>query len=63
MITLRIQTVDGVIVKEIQHGEVKTQTYIGDKTHIERKDIKRLGYKSEEELIEALKFSGYEEVK
>ncbi len=63
MITLRIQTVDAIIVKEIKWGEVKTQTFNGGKTHIERKDIKRLGYKSEEELIEALKASGYEEVK
>lgn len=57
MITLRIQTVDAVIVKEIKWGEVKTQTFRGGKAHIERKDFKRLGYKSEEELIEALKAS------
>ncbi len=63
MLTLRIQTVDAIIIKGIEHGEVKTQTIIGDKKHIERKDIKRLGYKSEEELIETLKASGYEEVK
>lgn len=63
MITLSIQTVDAIIVKEIQWGEVKTQTFSGDITHIERKDIKRLGCKSEEKLIEALKASGYEEVK
>ncbi len=62
MIALRIQTVDAIIVKEIQWGEVKTQTFSGAKTHIERKDIKRLGYKSEDELVEALKASGYEEV-
>lgn len=60
MITLRIQTVDAIIVKEIQFGEVKTQTIIGDKTHIERKDIKRLGYKTEEELVETLLERGYE---
>lgn len=63
MITLRIQTADAIIVKEIQWGEVKTQTFSGDITHIESKDIKRLGCKNEEELIEALKASGYEEVK
>jgi len=55
LITLRIQTVDAIIIKEIEHGEVKTQIIIGDKKHIQRKDIKHLSYKSEEELIETLK--------
>ena len=63
MITLRIQTEDAIIVKEIQYGEVKTQTIIGDKTHIERKDIKRLGYKTEDELIDTLVERGYVIVK
>lgn len=61
MITLRIQAADAIIVKCVEHGEVKTQTVINGKvTLTERKDIKRLGYKTTEELIETLKAQGYE---
>ena len=61
MITLKVQTEDALIVKYIEHGEVKTETVIDGKvTYIQRKDIKRLGYKTEEELIDSLKEMGYE---
>ena len=61
-ITLRKQAQDALIVKEAQFGEVKTQSFVDGKSgYIDRKDIKRLGYSSIEEYIEALKQQGYEE--
>ena len=60
-ITLQKQAQDALIVKEIQFGEVKTQSFIDGKAgYIDRKDIKRLGYASIEEYVEALKQMGYE---
>lgn len=61
-IVLKMQAVDALIVKEIQFGEVKTQSFVDGKPgHIDRKDIKRLGYKDTAELVEYLKQQGYEE--
>lgn len=38
------QAADALIVKEIQFGEVKTQSFVDGKPgYIDRKDIKRLG--------------------
>ena len=46
-ITLRKQAQDALIVKEIQFGEVKTQSFVDGKAgYIDRKDIKRLAYDS-----------------
>ena len=63
-IVMSIQAADGLIVKEIQHGVVKTQTFIDGKPgHIDRKDIKRLGYKNLNEYLTTLKTQGYTEQK
>lgn len=54
------QAQDALVVKEIQFGEVKTQSFVDGKAgYIDRKDIKRLGYSSLNEYIEALKEQGY----
>lgn len=54
------QAQDALIIKEIQHGEVKTQSFVDGKAgYIDRKDIKRMGYSSLEEYIAALKDQGY----
>lgn len=54
------QAQDALVVKEIQFGEVKTQSFIDGKAgYIDRKDIKRLGYSNLNEYIEALKEQGY----
>lgn len=54
------QAQDGIVVKEIQHGVVKTQVFIDGKPgHIDRKDIKRLGYGSTAEYIKELAAQGY----
>lgn len=56
------QAADALIVKEIQFGEVKTQSFVDGKPgYIDRKDIKRLGYKSTDEFVEYLKSQGYTE--
>lgn len=61
-IVLKMQAADALIVKEIQFGEVKTQSFVDGKPgHIDRKDIKRMGYKDTAELVEYLKQQGYEE--
>lgn len=63
-IIMSVQAADGEIIKEIQHGVVKTQTFIDGKPgHIDRKDIKRLGYKSLNEYLTTLKSQGYTEQK
>ena len=62
-LVFRKQAADALIVKEIQFGEVKTQSFVDGKPgHIDRKDIKRLGYKDTAEFVEYLKDQGYEEV-
>lgn len=54
------QAQDALIVKEVQHGVVKTQSFVDGKAgYIDRKDIKRLGYASVEEYAEALTEQGY----
>lgn len=54
------QAQDALIVKEIQFGEVKTQSFIDGKPgHIDRKDIKRLGYADLNEYIDTLKKEGF----
>lgn len=54
------EAADGLIVKEIQHGEVRTQSFIDGKPgHIDRKDIRRLGYKDIAEYRAALEAQGY----
>lgn len=59
-IILKKQAQDALVVKEIQFGEVKTQSFIDGKAgYIDRKDIKRLGYSDLNEYIEALKAQGY----
>lgn len=56
------QAQDALIVKEVQFGEVKTQSFIEGKAgYIDRKDIKRLGYASLEEYTKALKEQGYQQ--
>ena len=61
-IILRKQASDALIVKEVQFGEVKTQSFVDGKAgYIDRKDIKHLGYGSIEEYVEELKKQGYEE--
>ncbi len=62
-IILKKQAADALIVKEVQHGEVKTQSFIDGKAgYIDRKDIKRLGYSNLDEYITALKKQGYTQV-
>ena len=62
-ITLKKQADDALIIKEIQHGEVKTQSFVDGKAgYIDRKDIKRLGYSNLNEYIKALKEQGYTQV-
>lgn len=62
-ITFKKQADDALIIKEIQHGEVKTQSFVDGKAgYIDRKDIKRLGYSNLNEYITALKDQGYTEV-
>lgn len=59
-IVYKKQAQDALIVKEIQHGEVKTQSFIDGKAgYIDRKDIKRLGYSDLREYTEALEEQGY----
>lgn len=59
-IVFKMQAQDALIVKEIQHGEVKTQSFVDGKAgYIDRKDIKRLGYSDLNEYIAALKEQGY----
>jgi hypothetical protein len=61
-IFLQKQAADALIIKEIRFGEVKTQSFVDGKPgYIDRKDIKRLGYKDTAELVEYLKSQGYEE--
>lgn len=56
----KLQADDALIVKEVQHGEVKTQSFVDGKAgYIDRKDIKRLGYADLNEYITALKEQGY----
>lgn len=58
---LRIKAGDGFVIKEIKHGQVKTQTIIdGRACHTTTRDIKRLGFRDTDEYIEHLKDSGYE---
>lgn len=60
-IVLRKEAADGIIIKEIQFEQVRTQTIIdGTPAYTQTKDIKRLGYKDSKELIDALKVQGYE---
>ena len=60
MITLQKQAADALIVKMIQHGVVKTQSFVDRKPgHIDNKDIKRLGYKSTHEYVLELIKQGY----
>ena len=59
-IVFKKQAQDALIVKEIQFGEVKTQSFVDGKPgYIDRKDIKRLGYSSLNEYTEVLKEQGY----
>ncbi len=61
-IVLRKQADDCLIVKEIQHGQVKTQNVIAGKPgYTTRKDIRRMGYADTAELVEYLKQQGYSE--
>lgn len=61
MLVLRYQAEDYIIVKTIQFEEVKTQTIVNGKvTLTETRGYKRLGYKTEEELVEYLVSQGYE---
>ena len=61
-IVFRKQAQDALIVKEIQFGEVKTQSFVDGKPgYIDRKDIKRLGYSDLQEYTEALTAQGYEQ--
>lgn len=54
------QAQDALIVKEIQFGEVKTQSFVDGKPgYIDRKDIKRLGFADLKEYTQALKDQGY----
>ena len=60
MITLQKQAADALIVKMVQHGVVKTQSFVDGKPgHIDNKDIKRLGYKSTHDYILSLIDQGY----
>lgn len=59
-IVLRKQAADCMIVKEIQHGQVKTQNVIDGKPgYTTTKDIRRMGYADTAELVEYLKQQGY----
>lgn len=59
-IILTKQASDGLIQKEIQHGQVRTATFLdGKQGYVTTRDIKRLGYKNSTELIEHLKSQGY----
>lgn len=54
------QAQDALIVKEVQFGEVKTQSFVDGKPgYIDRKDIKRMGYASIEEYTASLREQGY----
>ena len=58
---LKIEAADGVVIKEIQHGQVKTRTIINGKDgYTKTNDIKRLGFDSVSEYVEYLKSQGYE---
>lgn len=58
------QAADALIIKEVQHGTVKTQNIVdGKPAFTDHKDIKRLGYKSLAEYLAALKEQGYKEHK
>lgn len=60
MISLTKKAEDALIVKKVQHGVVKTQSFVDGKPgHIDNKDIKRLGYKSTHEYVLALIEQGY----
>lgn len=60
MITLHKKAADALVVKTIQHGVVKTQSFVDDKAgYIDNKDIKRLGYKSTHDYVLALIEQGY----
>lgn len=59
-IILTKQASDGLIQKEIQHGQVRTATFLdGKRGYVTTRDINRLGYKNSTELIEHLKSQGY----
>lgn len=59
-IVLTKQADDGLIQKEIQHEQVRTATFVdGKQGYVTTRDIKRLGYKNSDELIEYLKSQGY----
>lgn len=63
-LVFKMQAQDAVIVKEIQHGEVKTQSFVDGKAgYIDRKDIKRLGYSDLKEYVAALEAKGYTQEK
>lgn len=60
MITLEKQAADALIVKMVQHGVVKTQSFADGKSgHIDNKDIKRLGYKSTHDYVLAMVEAGF----
>ena len=60
MITLQKQAADALIVKMVQHGVVKTQSFVDGKPgHIDNKDIKRLGYGSTHDYVVDLIGQGY----
>jgi len=60
VITLEKQAADALIVKMVQHGVVKTQSFVDGKPgHIDNKDIKRLGYKSTHDYVLELINQGY----
>ena len=62
-IVLQMQAADALIVKEIRFGEVKTQSFVDGKPgYIDRKDIKRLGYRDAADLVQHLKAQGYKEL-
>lgn len=62
-IILETQAADGIIRKEIQHEQVRTQNFIDGKPgYITTRDIKRLGYADTADLIRHLKEQGYIEV-
>lgn len=61
-LTLYKQAADGLVIKEIKHGQVRTQTIIDGKAgYTDTRDIKRMGYGSTAELVEYLKAHGYTE--
>lgn len=60
MITLQKQAADALIVKQIQHGTVKTQSFVDGKPgFIDNKDIRRLGFKTTHEYVMSLIGQGY----